>query len=128
MIEDVHIALGKRLASNVIGDPNVEGVRMGALAGKSQLLEVKEKVEQLSKSQKIIIGDFEKFDVKGADKNKGAFMPPIIFLNENPFKNLDCHSVEAFGPVSTLMPYKNLDDAILCLQGNPLTGIFIFCG
>src|SRR5688572_14727401 len=72
MVEDVHIALGKRLAQTIIGDPNVEGVRMGSLAGKSQLLEVKEKVEQLSKSQKIIIGDFEKFEVKGADKTKGA--------------------------------------------------------
>lgn len=112
MIEDVRIALGKRLAQTVIGDPNTEGVRMGSLAGKSQLSEVKEKVEQLSKSQKVIIGDFEKFDVKGADKTKGAFMPPIIFLNEDPFKYTDCHSVEAFGPVSTLMPYKTIDDAI----------------
>lgn len=112
MVEDVQIALGKRLAQNVIGDPNVEGVRMGSLAGKSQLLEVKEKVELLSKSQKIIIGNFENFDVKGADKQKGAFMPPIIFLNENPFKNTDCHNVEAFGPVSTLMPYKTIEEAI----------------
>lgn len=112
LVEDVHIALGKRLAQNVIGDPNVEGVRMGALAGKSQLTEVKEKVEQLSKTQKIIIGSFENFDVKGADKNKGAFMPPIIFLNENPFKNTDCHNIEAFGPVSTIMPYKTIDEAI----------------
>jgi oxepin-CoA hydrolase/3-oxo-5,6-dehydrosuberyl-CoA semialdehyde dehydrogenase len=112
MVEDVRIALGKRLASNIIGDPNVEGVRMGSLAGQSQLTEVKEKVAQLSKTQKIIIGDFENFEVKGADKNKGAFMPPIIFLNESPFKNTDCHSVEAFGPVSTLMPYKDIDEAI----------------
>ncbi len=111
-IEDVQIALGKRLAQNIIGDPNTEGVRMGSLAGKAQLLEVKEKVEQLSKSQKIIIGDFEKFEVKGADKNKGAFMPPIIFLNEKPFTNTDCHNIEAFGPVSTLMPYKTMDEAI----------------
>lgn len=112
MIEDVHIALGKRLAQNIIGDPNVEGVRMGSLAGQSQLLEVKEKVEQLSKTQKIIIGSFENFEVKGADKNKGAFMPPIIFLNDKPFTNTDCHNIEAFGPVSTLMPYKTIDEAI----------------
>lgn len=111
-VEEVRAALGKRLASNIIGDPNVEGVRMGSLAGLAQLKEVREKVEQLSKTQKIIIGDFEKFEVKGADKNKGAFMPPVIFLNENPFKNTDCHSVEAFGPVSTIMPYKTIDDAI----------------
>ncbi|MFN6039756.1 MAG: aldehyde dehydrogenase family protein, partial [Bacteroidota bacterium] len=44
LVEDVHIAIGKRLATNIIGDPNVEGVRMGSLAGKSQLNEVKEKV------------------------------------------------------------------------------------
>lgn len=112
MVEDVQIALGKRLAQNVIGDPNVEGVRMGALAGKSQLIEVKEKVELLSKTQKIIIGNFENFEVKGADKHKGAFMPPIIFLNDKPFTNTDCHSVEAFGPVSTIMPYKTIDEAI----------------
>jgi oxepin-CoA hydrolase/3-oxo-5,6-dehydrosuberyl-CoA semialdehyde dehydrogenase len=111
-VEDVHIALGKRLAQTVIGDPNVEGVRMGSLAGLTQLQEVKEKVEQLSKTQKIIIGDFEKFEVKGADKKKGAFMPPIIFLNEKPFTNTDCHNIEAFGPVSTIMPYKTIDEAI----------------
>ena len=111
-VEEVRIALGKRLASNIIGDPNVEGVRMGSLAGLTQLKEVKEKVEQLSKTQQIIIGDFEKFEVIGADKNKGAFMPPVIFLNENPFKDLDCHNIEAFGPVSTLMPYNTTEEAI----------------
>ncbi|MEI8136768.1 MAG: phenylacetic acid degradation bifunctional protein PaaZ [Bacteroidota bacterium] len=112
MVEDVQIALGKRLAQNVIGDPNIEGVRMGSLAGQSQLIEVKEKVELLSKTQKIIIGNFENFEVKGANKNKGAFMPPIIFFNDKPFTNIDCHSIEAFGPVSTLMPYKTIDEAI----------------
>lgn len=112
LVEDVQIALGKRLATNIIGDPNVEGVRMGSLAGHSQLKEVKEKVEILSKTQKIIIGNFENFEVKGADKHKGAFMPPIIFYNDNPFKNTDCHNIEAFGPVSTIMPYKTIDEAI----------------
>lgn len=112
MVEDVQITLGKRLAGTVIGDPNAEGVRMGALAGKSQLKEVIEKVEQLSKTQKIVYGDLKNFEVVGADKNKGAFMSPILFLNENPFKYTDCHSVEAFGPVSTIMPYKNTDEAI----------------
>jgi len=112
MVDEVRVALQKRLATNIIGDPNVEGVRMGALAGKEQLVEVKEKVEILSKTQKIIIGDFESFEIKGADKHKGAFMPPVIFLNEKPFENLDCHNIEAFGPVSTIMPYQTLDEAI----------------
>ena len=112
MVEDVQIALGKRLALNIIGDPNIEGVRMGSLAGFSQLIEVKEKVEILSKTQKIIIGNFENFEVKGANKIKGAFMPPIIFYNDSPFINTDCHNIEAFGPVSTIMPYNTIDEAI----------------
>ena len=112
MVEDVQIALGKRLSLNIIGDPNVDGVRMGSLAGFSQLIEVKEKVEILSKTQKIIIGNFENFEVKGANKSKGAFMPPIIFYNDSPFINTDCHNIEAFGPVSTIMPYNTIDDAI----------------
>jgi oxepin-CoA hydrolase/3-oxo-5,6-dehydrosuberyl-CoA semialdehyde dehydrogenase len=112
LIEDVQIALGKRLASTPIGNPNVEGVRMGALAGKSQQKELSEKVMLLAKSQEIIFGDLENFEVVGADKNKGAFFSPILFLNKNPFVNLDCHNIEAFGPVSTIMPYKNIEDAI----------------
>lgn len=112
MVEDVQIALGKRLASTIIGDPNAEGVRMGSLAGMAQLKEVHEKVELLSKTQKIIFGDLKNFNVVGADKNKGAFMSPILFLNENPFKYTDVHNVEAFGPVSTIMPYKNIEEAV----------------
>jgi oxepin-CoA hydrolase/3-oxo-5,6-dehydrosuberyl-CoA semialdehyde dehydrogenase len=112
IIEDVQIALGKRLAMTTIGDPSVEGVRMGALAGLSQKKEVLEKIGELSKSQQIVIGDPEKYELMGADKAKGAFLPPIVFLNSNPFVNTACHDIEAFGPVSTLMPYDTLDEAI----------------
>ena len=112
LIEDVQLNLSKRLASTVIGDPTKEGVRMGSLAGKSQVKEVIEKINLLKKSQEIVYGDIDKFDVVGADKSKGAFLPPVLFLNKNPFKNTDCHSVEAFGPVSTIMPYKTTDEAI----------------
>ncbi len=112
LVEDVQIALGKRLASTIIGDPNVEGVRMGSLAGAAQLKEVTEKVLELAKTQEIVFGDLANFEVKGADKNKGAFMSPILFLNNSPFKNQDCHNIEAFGPVSTIMPYQNIEDAI----------------
>lgn len=111
-VEDVQIALGKRLASTVIGDPAKEGVRMGALAGKTQVQEVTEKIELLRKTQEIVFGDLNKFDLVGADKSKGAFLPPVLFLNKDPFKHTDCHNIEAFGPVSTIMPYKGIDEAI----------------
>jgi oxepin-CoA hydrolase / 3-oxo-5,6-dehydrosuberyl-CoA semialdehyde dehydrogenase len=112
LVEDVQIALGQRLAKTTIGDPSVEGVRMGSLAGQEQLREVKEKVELLAKTQEMVFGDMDNFEVTGADKNKGAFMSPILFLNKDPFNNTDCHNIEAFGPVSTIIPYKNLDEAI----------------
>ena len=111
-VEDVQIALGKRLAKTTLGDPSVEGVRMGSLAGLEQREEVKEKVLELSKSQEIVYGDLNHFDVLGADKEKGAFLAPILFLNDDPFTKTDCHNIEAFGPVSTIMPYKNIDEAI----------------
>jgi len=111
-VEDVQIALGKRLLGTIIGDPSVKEVRMGPLAGISQRNEVREKVQLLARSQEIVIGDMEHFEVMGADKEKGAFLPPLIFLNNAPFTNTDCHNIEAFGPISTLMPYNTIDDAI----------------
>lgn len=115
-VEDVTIALGKRLASVTIGDPSVEGVRMGSLAGNTQREEVLEKIKELRNSQEIVIGDVDNFEVVGADKNKGAFLPPIVFYNNDPFAKTDVHNIEAFGPVSTIMPYKNLFEAITLSQ------------
>ena len=112
LVEDVQIALGKRLSKTVIGDPAVDGVRMGSLAGNEQKKEVTEKVNELAKSQEIIFGSLDDFEVTGADKNKGAFIPPILFLNDNPFKKTDCHDIEAFGPVSTILPYKSIEEAV----------------
>ncbi len=112
LMEDVQIAIGQQLAKTVIGDPAVEGVRMGALAGLAQRQEVLEKIELLTRSQDIVYGSLTDFDVTGADKQKGAFMSPILFRNNDPFKHTDVHEVEAFGPVATLLPYKNIDEAI----------------
>jgi len=112
LVEDVQIELGKRLAKTVIGDPAVDGVRMGALISKLQVERVRESVEQLTKSQDIVYGDLDKFEVTGADKSKGAFFSPILFRNDDPFNKTDVHEVEAFGPVSTIMPYKDLNEAI----------------
>ena len=111
-LEDVHLALGKRLSGTIIGDPKVEGVRMGPLAGLGQRSDVLEKVNALLAEQELIIGDINQFEVKGADKDKGAFMSPLVFLNKDPFQIKACHEIEAFGPVSTLIPYKTLEDAI----------------
>jgi oxepin-CoA hydrolase/3-oxo-5,6-dehydrosuberyl-CoA semialdehyde dehydrogenase len=112
LLEDVQKGISARLASTTIGDPKIEGVRMGALASKNQVGRVRSSVEKLMRSQEIIYGDLDKFEVHGADKSKGAFFSPILFLNSDPFNKIDCHETEAFGPVSTLMPYKTIEEAI----------------
>lgn len=112
LVGDVEDALRKSLAKTTIGDPQVEGVRMGALVSKSQQKTVREKVDLLSQSCDVLIGDPDNFEVVGAEKSNGAFFTPIVFLNDDPFNKQDSHNVEAFGPVSTIMPYKDLSEAI----------------
>ncbi|MES2800588.1 MAG: phenylacetic acid degradation bifunctional protein PaaZ [Bacteroidota bacterium] len=111
-IDELEKAIAARLASTKMGDPSVEGVRMGALATKTQVERVRANVDLLTKSQQIVYGDVDLFDVVGADAKLGAFFPPILFRNDKPFENTDVHNIETFGPVATLMPYKSLEDAI----------------
>lgn len=112
LVGEVQQAMKKRLAATVIGDPAQEGVRMGALATQLQVERVREKVDLLAQSQEIVYGNMDEFEVVGADRKKGAFFSPILFYNNDPFNNLDVHNTEAFGPVSTIMPYKDLEEAI----------------
>ncbi|MCH2233941.1 MAG: phenylacetic acid degradation bifunctional protein PaaZ [Crocinitomicaceae bacterium] len=112
LMDDVQSALAARLAKTTIGDPADKSVRMGSLATKLQVERVRENIDLLLKEQEIVIGDLEDFDVVGADKNKGAFMAPIVFRNDNPHEKFGAHNIECFGPVSTLMPYKDIDDAV----------------
>lgn len=111
-LEDVQIALANRLAKTKIGDPRTEGIRMGALAGREQLDEVRGKIKELLQSSRAVYGDPDRVDVAAGDAEKGAFISPIVLLNEDPFGRMGSHEVEAFGPVSTLMPYKTLDEAV----------------
>jgi oxepin-CoA hydrolase/3-oxo-5,6-dehydrosuberyl-CoA semialdehyde dehydrogenase len=112
LIDDVQITVGERLAKTAIGNPKVEGVRMGALAGKGQLEEVHQKVNELLKDSRLVYGNLDQVQVQGADSKAGAFMSPILLRNDDPFNRRATHEVEAFGPVSTLIPYKTIDEAI----------------
>jgi oxepin-CoA hydrolase/3-oxo-5,6-dehydrosuberyl-CoA semialdehyde dehydrogenase len=112
LVDEVQRAIAERLSTTVVGDPSVEGVRMGALASRSQVESVRASVEQLALSQEIVFGDLDHFDVLGADRQKGAFFSPVLFRNNDPFNKTDVHNIEAFGPVATIMPYKSLDEAI----------------
>ncbi len=111
-VEAVQKALSVRLKKTVIGNPRVESVCMGSLASAVQVERLRENVENLMLSQQVVYGDMDNFQVLGADRRKGAFFSPILFYNNDPFKNTDVHEIEAFGPVSTILPYKSLDEAI----------------
>jgi len=111
-LEDVHLALGKALSQTTIGNPLNEKVRMGSLAGQSQRVEVKNQIQKLLATSQIIYGSLQSVEVIDADAEKGAFISPVLLLNENPLYAKEVHEVEAFGPVSTLMPYQSLDEAI----------------
>ncbi|MEW7290344.1 phenylacetic acid degradation bifunctional protein PaaZ [Aquimarina sp. 2304DJ70-9] len=128
-VEDVQIALGKQLDKVTIGDPRLKEVRMGALASKQQVESFKNNVSAIAKTAQMVYGNLDKIETIGADAQKGAFVPPILLREDHPFKNTDVHEIEAFGPVSTIMPYDTLDDAITLSQmgkGSLVSSIFTY--
>jgi len=111
-VEAVIEALKIRLDRTPVGDPSAEGVRMGSLVGSDQVEDVWEAVHKLSDGSEVVHGGKREFDVVGADREKGAFFPSTLLYCDKPFDTDSAHSVEAFGPVSTIMPYKDEDEAI----------------
>ncbi len=112
LISDVMEVLKKRLNSIKLGDPALESVGMGPLVSREQVQEVAERVMELRQGSDVVVGDPENFEMIGGDREKGAFFPSTLLYCDNPFKNIAPHNVEAFGPVSTLMPYDKVDEAI----------------
>jgi oxepin-CoA hydrolase / 3-oxo-5,6-dehydrosuberyl-CoA semialdehyde dehydrogenase len=111
-MEDMWKAIAAALSQTVIGNPLNEKVRMGSLAGETQRREVREQVQKLLASSQIVYGSLDSVQLIDADGSKGAFLSPVLLMNEKPFAAKEVHEVEAFGPVSTIMPYKTMDDAI----------------
>lgn len=112
LVEDVQIALGKALSKVTIGDPRLKEVRMGSLVSREQVQEVKDRVKEIAKTASIVYGSLESLEIIGADSTLGAFISPILLREDKPFENLMVHELEAFGPVSTIMPYRNMDEAV----------------
>lgn len=111
LTEAVISALSERLKGTVIGDPAVEGVRMGPLASKAQVKDVKEQVRHLMNGCELVYGNLDSVDVVGADSERGAFMSTVLLYCKDPFRKRAVHEIEAFGPVSTVMSYKTADEA-----------------
>ena len=112
VVAEVIEAISKRLGGVKVGDPQVEGIRMGPLVGKDQARDVKANVDLLKKGSELVFGNPDNFDVAAGDKNKGAFFPATLLYCDSPFTTDAPHNIEAFGPVNTVMPYKTIDGAI----------------
>ena len=110
--EAVVDALKAKLAKVTVGDPAVEGVRMGSLVGRDQVTDVWENVNAIKNDCELVYGGDANFEILGGDKDKGAFFPPTIIYCKSPINTDAPHSIEAFGPVSTVMPYSNIDEAM----------------
>jgi oxepin-CoA hydrolase/3-oxo-5,6-dehydrosuberyl-CoA semialdehyde dehydrogenase len=110
-LSDVQEALVKALGQTAIGDPRNEKVRMGSLAGKAQREDVFAALNELKKESEVVFGN-DAISLIEAEDSKGAFMSPTLLLNDKPFEKLSSHTIEAFGPISTLMPYSTTEEAV----------------
>ncbi|HEU4458553.1 MAG TPA: phenylacetic acid degradation bifunctional protein PaaZ [Methylibium sp.] len=111
-VDAVATKLRDRLKKITVGDPSREGVRMGALASHAQLDDVRERVEQLQQQAELVCGARDGFAPVGEGVAAGAFFAPTLLLAQRPLASDAVHDIEAFGPVSTLMAYDGLDEAI----------------
>lgn len=111
-MEDAWKSLSAALSQTTIGNPLNDKVRMGSLAGETQRSDVRKQVQKLLASSQLIYGSLDSVELIDADAKQGAFLSPLLLMNDNPFASHEVHEVEAFGPVSTMMPYKGMDEAI----------------
>ncbi|MNZ19961.1 Bifunctional protein PaaZ [compost metagenome] len=111
-IDAVAERLRERLSKVVIGDPAVEGVKMGALASHAQQADVAERLDALLQSSELLFGAKDGFAPRGEGVNEGAFFAPTLLRSRDPHAEGGAHDIEAFGPVSTLMAYDDIDEAI----------------
>ncbi|WP_170451125.1 phenylacetic acid degradation bifunctional protein PaaZ [Ruegeria arenilitoris] len=125
-VEPLIAAISAKLAQTTIGDPRLDGTRMGALVSSGQKADVLAKARLIGQEAERVFGDPDAFEVIGADAEKGAFVPPMLFHCADPDAARHVHDTEAFGPVSTIMGYRDLDHAIALAnrgQGSLVTSL-----
>jgi len=109
-VDAVVEAVRERLAQVVVGDPSDPAVTMGALAGLEQREEVRRSLKALTDTAEVAFGDPEHVEVRGADAERGAFLSPVLLRGDADAAAV--HEVEAFGPVSTVLPYATTDEVV----------------
>ena len=111
-VQALRDALADRLAKTALGLPDAEGTRMGPLASLDQRDEVRARIRDLQAVAEIVAGDPDQVNLASGDAGKGAFLNPVLLYADKPFAASQVHDVEAFGPVSTILPYDDLGEAV----------------
>jgi oxepin-CoA hydrolase / 3-oxo-5,6-dehydrosuberyl-CoA semialdehyde dehydrogenase len=112
-IDAVTAAVQEALRHIVVGDPRADGVRMGPLVSQEQRSNVLARVAELQRESDLVAGSLNEFEVKGADRERGAFVAPLLLRCRDPRTARAVHEVEAFGPVATLLSYVDTAEAIM---------------
>ena len=99
-------AVSEKLAKTAIGDPRLETTTMGALASLAQKADVLGKAGIIATEARLV------FQGSVPDLDGGAFVAPMLFDCDDPDKAERIHDTEAFGPVATVIGYRDLDHAI----------------
>lgn len=126
-VEPLIEALRERLSKVLPGLPGEEATRMGALASLDQRDEVRERIAGLKADAEIVAGDPDDVRLASGDAEAGAFLNPVLMYCARPFEAGAVHDVEAFGPVSTVMPYDDLEEAVELAQmgkGSLVSSVF----
>ena len=126
---DVIEALRQRLRRLVIGDPASEGVTMGALASRDQCDEVRQRIGEIARSSDIVYDGAKDPGLRQEMAGQGAFLAPVVLYCDRPLESVDVHNVEAFGPVSTVIPYDDSSQAIAIAnmgQGSLVSSVFTY--
>jgi oxepin-CoA hydrolase/3-oxo-5,6-dehydrosuberyl-CoA semialdehyde dehydrogenase len=110
--DDVVAALRTALGKVIVGNPRSEGVGMGPLVSLDQRTDVANRVAELRNEAELVAGSPDRFELLDADRERGAFVSPLLLLCRDPHTARAVHEVEAFGPVATVLPYRDADDAI----------------
>ncbi|MBY0564249.1 MAG: phenylacetic acid degradation bifunctional protein PaaZ [Hyphomonadaceae bacterium] len=108
LLEEAQAALSARLEALQPGDPRAESTKLGALVSRAQRDDVRDKIGELAREAKIVFGDPARSPVD----ERGAFLSPVLLRCDAPWRAAAVHDVEAFGPVATMMPYKDASDAL----------------
>ncbi|CUA99223.1 phenylacetic acid degradation bifunctional protein PaaZ [Pannonibacter indicus] len=126
-VEPLIEALRERLGKVLPGLPGEEATRMGALASLDQRQEVRERIAELKAGAEIVAGNPDEVRLASGDAQAGAFLNPVLMYCARPFEAGAVHDVEAFGPVSTVMPYDDLEEAVELAQmgkGSLVSSVF----